>query len=255
MKYYAKKRFGQNFLVDQNVLNKIVAFISPTSEDFIVEIGPGMGALTSVLLEHINQLNVIEIDTDLVSYLKTKFLNKLIIHSIDVLKFDFNQFEATDIKVIGNLPYNISTPLLFSMIQYNNIREMYFVLQKEVVDRICAFHNTKEYGKLSIMMQCKFKCIKLLDIHSESFMPKPKVASALVKLIPLTDKLDNDINDKTLYSIVNNAFNKRRKTIGNSLKCLFSVEELKLNNIDVNQRAENLSIYQYIALSKYLDSK
>ncbi len=255
MTYNTKKRFGQNFLVDQFVLNKIIAIIDPRPEDFIVEIGPGMGAMTSIISNHVNKLNVIEIDTDLVNYLKDNLAKNIIIHNIDVLKFDFNLFLGNKIKLIGNLPYNISTPLLFHLAQYNNIKEMYFVLQKEVVDRICASHSTKEYGKLTVMMQYKFKCVKLLSIDAESFNPKPKVQSALLKITPLENIVYQDINEKILYNIVNTAFNKRRKTIANSLKCLFNTEELQQHNIDSNQRAENLTVTQYLSLAKYLFNK
>lgn len=246
--HIAKKRFGQNFLVDDFIIHQIVQVINPQATDFIVEIGPGLGALTKPMLDYVNNLHVVELDRDIIKYLKTNFDQQLIVHSGDALKFDFS-FNNTPIKVIGNLPYNISTPLLFYLANFNNITEMYFMLQNEVVERLCARPNNKEYGRLSVMMQYKFNCVKLLDIAKECFDPVPKVESAIIKISPKPYDTWKTINYDKLNHIVSNAFNQRRKTIQNSLKNVVTTQIFEQLNIDIKKRAENLTVDEYIQIS------
>lgn len=251
-KHIPKKRFGQNFLINTHIIDQIVEIISPKSTDFIVEIGPGLGALTRPILKHVPHLNVIEIDRDIISYLEKNLDKELTIHALDALKFDFNNFSNNSIRVIGNLPYNISTPLLFHLSCFSNIQDMHFMLQKEVVERICASPNTKDYGRLSVMLQYQFNCTKMLDVNKECFNPAPKVESAIVRLIPKLK--DNLIDAKKLNLVVTAAFNQRRKTISNSLKNIILPETLIVRGIDPKKRAENLSVAEYVALSHHASS-
>ncbi len=251
--HIAKKRFGQNFLHDQFIIREILQIISPKADDFILEIGPGLGALTAPLLEYIKPLHVIEIDYDIISYLNQKFKDSLIIHSGDALKFDYNLNgiikPKQKIRLVGNLPYNISTPLLFHLSEFPNILDMHFMLQKEVVERICAKPDNGHYGRLSVMLQYKFSCYKMLDVPNDAFDPRPKVESAIVRLKPKPKEMWHNINEKKLNHIVTNAFSKRRKTIANSLKNIISIEILDQLGIDKQKRAENLTIAEYLALA------
>ncbi len=251
----AKKRFGQNFLQDEYVINRIVELINPVWDDFMIEIGPGLGALTKPILYHLDHLHVIEIDFDIIAYLKKIYTNKEItIHQGDALKFDYKFNElyntAPQIRVVGNLPYNISTPLLFYLAKFDNIIDMHFMLQKEVVERICAKPNCNNYGRLSVMLQYRFNCLNLLHVAPESFYPRPKVESAIVRLIP--KKEHPIIDEKKLNHIVTNAFNKRRKAISNSLKNIISMESFERLGIEPNLRAENLTVEQFIQLSQII---
>lgn len=247
-RHVAKKRFGQNFLNDEYIINQIIKIIHPTKADKIIEVGPGLGALTGLLLSHSPTLEVVEIDWDLINILEKKFANTLIIHNADALKFDYS-FNGAAIKVVGNLPYNISTPLLFHLAQFDNIQDMYFMLQKEVVERICAKPNTKDYGRLSVMLQYKFSCSKMLDVSAECFNPKPKVASAIVRLKPLPQNLRYNIDRQLLDKVVSKAFNQRRKTINNSLKNIIHQDIFIDLGINPNLRAENLSIQNFVDLA------
>lgn len=247
-----KKRFGQNFLIDNYIINRIIEIIAPKEEDFILEIGPGLAALTKPILEFTNHLHVVEIDRDIIHYLEKNLADKLTIHGVDALKFDFNSLLSDKIRVIGNLPYNISTPLLFHLAEYKNILDMHFMLQKEVVDRICASPNNGDYGRLSVMLQYQFNCRKMLDVPHTSFDPEPKVESAIVKLIPKPAADTINIDKKRLNTIVTAAFNQRRKTITNSLKNVVNIELLEKLGIDNKKRAENLTVAEYISLSNEL---
>jgi 16S rRNA (adenine1518-N6/adenine1519-N6)-dimethyltransferase len=246
--HIAKKRFGQNFLHDEYIINEIIKIINPKSGDLIVEIGPGLGALTVPLLAKVGKLDVIEIDRDIISILHKKFDNQVTIHSADALRFDYN-FNGALIRVVGNLPYNISTPLLFHLAQFKNIEDMHFMLQKEVVDRICAKPDNKDYGRLSVMLQCKFACDKMLDVAATCFKPQPKVESAIVRLKPLSPDKQYKVDEETLNKVVSHAFNMRRKTISNSLKNIIKPEIFVKLGIDTNMRAENLSVAQYVQLA------
>jgi 16S rRNA (adenine1518-N6/adenine1519-N6)-dimethyltransferase len=191
------------------------------------------------------------LDRDIIEILKTKFTQEqLTIHDGDALKMDFSQFPTA--RVVGNLPYNISTPILFHLSQFSNITNMVFMLQKEVVERICAKPNSSDYGRLTIMLQYKFKCRYLLDVPPESFYPAPKVDSAIVSLTPRTDSDYSLVNEEKLNQVVSKAFNQRRKTISNSLKGLISIEQLASIGLNNMLRAENIAIEDYIKLSQML---
>ena len=249
MMHRAKKRFGQNFLNDTYIIEQIIAIINPQTQDFLVEIGPGLGALTTPLLQHLIQLHAIELDRDIVALLKTNFKSNLIIHEADALKFDFTLFKTPKLRVVGNLPYNISTPLLFHLAKFSHIADMHFMLQKEVVERICASPDCHSYGRLSIMLQYRFDCRKMLDVSREFFDPKPQVESAIIRLCPKPREQWQDIDEKKLNLIVTQAFGQRRKTVSNSLKNLISKESLEQLHIDTNKRAENLTVAEYLKLA------
>lgn len=255
MKHVAKKRFGQNFLNDEYVINQIVTLINPKPDDFLVEIGPGLGALTKPLLESLTTLHVIELDHDILAFLQNNFNNNLIIHAGDALKFDYNfqdrAFNNNKIRVVGNLPYNISTPLLFHLAKFDNIIDMHFMLQKEVVERICAAPNNGDYGRLSIMLQYRFKCHKMLDVGHEAFTPSPKVESAIIRLVPKPREMWQNVDETRLNYIVTTAFSQRRKTISNSLKNIFDKETLAKLGIDDKKRAENVSVDEYLKLANH----
>ena len=240
-----RKRFGQNFLVDNQIVSRIITTIAPKKSDNIVEIGPGMGALTFPLLEHLDHLSVIEIDRDLISFLKLNKQEKLTIYEADALKFDYGQI-SNNLRIVGNLPYNISSPLLFHLLSSKNqIIDMTFMLQKEVADRIIANHGNKTYGRLSVMMQTFFEVELMFTVPKESFNPKPKIESSIIYLKtrakPLTE------NTKLLEKIVKVSFSQRRKTLKNCLKSILSQDQTE---IDLSRRAEMLSIENFITLMK-----
>ena len=253
--HFARKRFGQNFLHDDYIIESIVAAIQPKQGQALVEIGPGLAALTIPVSKHVDHLTVIEIDRDLASRLvENPFLqNKISVIEQDALTFDFNLlFEqlGQQLRVFGNLPYNISTPLMFHLFEYAPIiADMHFMLQKEVVTRLVAAPNSKDYGRLSVMAQYYCQIIPVLEVPPTSFKPAPKVDSAVVKLIPYKQKpyLVNDV--KILSRITTEAFNQRRKTIRNSLGNLFTAEQMFELDIDPNLRAENLTVKQYCLLA------
>ena len=243
MSHNPRKRFGQNFLVDDQIINRIISTINPKNNEIIVEIGPGKGALTIPILELLDHLNVIEIDRDLVSLLNSVQQDKLTIFEADALQFDFNQFPQK-IRVIGNLPYNISSPLLFHLLDFREqIIDMTFMLQKEVVDRIVSTHGNKTYGRLSVMMQAFFEVESMFVVPKESFEPQPKIESAILYLKTRTVPLVK--NPKPLEEIVKIAFSQRRKTLKNCLKSIINQSQTE---IDLSQRAEMLSIENFITL-------
>ena len=245
MSHKARKRFAQNFLVDDQIINRIVATISPKKNDNIIEIGPGKGAITFPLLEHLDHLSVIEIDRDLISFLKLKKQDKLTIYEADALKFDYGLI-SDNLRIVGNLPYNISSPLLFRLLSSKNqIIDMTFMLQKEVVDRIIASHGSKTYGRISVMMQAFFEVELMFTVPKESFDPQPKIESAILYLKTRTKPLTENI--KLLEKIVKISFSQRRKTLKNCLKSILSQEQTK---IDLSQRAEMLSVENFITLMK-----
>ena len=243
MRHQPRKRFGQNFLVDHQIINQIISTISPKNNDSIVEIGPGKGAITFPLLEYLDHLSVIEIDRDLVSMLELEGQEKLTIYQSDALTFDFSQI-SNKIRVIGNLPYNISSPLLFHLLSYRDqIIDMTFMLQKEVVDRIVAPPGNKTYGRLSVMMQAFYEVELMFVIPKESFEPQPKIESAILYLKTKEQPLVK--NSKPLEEIVKLAFSQRRKTLKN---CLKSVLNQSQTEIDLSQRAEMLSTENFVTL-------
>ncbi|MEC7120213.1 MAG: 16S rRNA (adenine(1518)-N(6)/adenine(1519)-N(6))-dimethyltransferase RsmA [Pseudomonadota bacterium] len=254
--HQARKRFGQNFLHDQRVIDKIVNAVAPKSGDFLVEIGPGLGALTAPLLNRAEHLTVVELDRDLAAGLPNRVSDpsKLTIVEADALRFDFPSLlrgQPQDrLRVVGNLPYNISTPLLFHLLQYDGqIQDMHFMLQKEVVDRIVAPPNSKTYGRLSVMMQYFCQPTFLFEVPAGAFVPAPKVTSAVFRLQPYTDKPIQAANEKHFSQVVAHVFTQRRKTLRSSLKGQIDDAGFARAGIDPMARPETLSVAQFVALS------
>ncbi|KGQ39216.1 16S rRNA (adenine(1518)-N(6)/adenine(1519)-N(6))-dimethyltransferase RsmA [Gallibacterium genomosp. 1] len=254
----ARKRFGQNFLHDDQIIQSIVAAINPQANDFLIEIGPGLGALTEPVAEQIEHLTVIELDRDLAERLRHHpFLHqKLTVIEQDVMRFDFQQLAQQaekPLRIFGNLPYNISTPLMFHLFQYHDvIQDMHFMLQKEVVNRLCAGPNSKAYGRLTIMAQYFCQVIPVLEVPPSAFKPAPKVDSAVVRLVP-HKVLPHPVKDLYwLNRVCTQAFNQRRKTLRNSLMDLFTAEQLTELGIKLTDRAENLTIADYARLANWL---
>jgi len=242
-----RRRFGQHFLHDPGILQRIVDAIDPAALDAVIEIGPGEGALTRPLLGRLQRLTAIEIDRDLAAALAQAFpAERLVLVSADVLRHDFSAY-APGFRVVGNLPYNISTPILFHLAQFaDRVRDMHFMLQKEVVERMVARPSTPEYGRLSVMLQVRFAMTKLFNIGPGAFRPPPKVDSAMVRLVPLPEKPDCD--EKALEKIVREAFSARRKTLRNALPLEpRHYEELE---IDPQLRPENLSPGDYVRITR-----
>jgi len=250
----AKKSFGQNFLVDQNIIADIVSAIRPEPDDNMVEIGPGLGALTRPLLKHLNKLHVVEIDRDIIARLKTGYpQDKIVIHEGDALKFDFATLPVP-LRIVGNLPYNISSPLLFHFADYAaRITDMHFMLQNEVVERMVAAPSTPEYGRLSVMLQYRFHMEKLLDVPPQSFRPAPKVDSAIVRMIPLPAGKIAVQNEALFAKVVLAAFGQRRKTLRNTLRSYLSETDFERLGINPQLRAENLSVAEFAKAASYLD--
>ena len=255
----ARKRFGQNFLVDEQIIDGIVAAIRPEPGDNMVEIGPGLGALTRPLLKRLNRLHVVEIDRDIVARLANDYpqdnpASRLIIHAGDALEFDFAALPAP-LRIVGNLPYNISSPLLFHFAAYaGRIRDMHFMLQNEVVERMVAGHSTPEYGRLSVMLQYRFSMEKLFDVPPESFRPAPKVNSAIVRMIPLPVREIPVRDEKLFAAIVGAAFGQRRKTLRNTLRAYLSEDDFAKLGIDARLRAENLGVAEFAKAANYLSN-
>jgi len=244
-KHKARKRFGQNFLTDQKIIDQIIATIAPKHDDNILEIGPGQGAMTLPLLERVDKLSVIEIDRDLIEILESYNKSNLVIHQGDALNFDLDQFNPP-IRVVGNLPYNISSPILFHLLENRDkVVDMTFMLQKEVVERMSATHGSKIYGRLSVMMQAFFEVELIFVVPPESFDPAPKVDSAIVYLTPL--KVCKVDNIEIFEQMVKAAFAHRRKTLRNCLKSLLTQDQTQ---VDLSQRAEMLDIDTFITLAK-----
>ena len=259
MAHKARKRFGQNFLHDKMVIQKIVNSINPRQGDRIVEIGPGEGALTELVLDKIGSMDVVELDRDLIPLLKIRFVmnDGLTIHQADALKFEFCQLQKDEkkIRIIGNLPYNISTPLLFHLFDSNHcIQDMHFMLQKEVVDRIVAKPGDSAYGRLGIMMQYFCRSEYVFTVKPGAFRPAPKVDSAIVRLIP-HEKPPVDIDNFEDFSkLVNYSFTLRRKTLRNILKGQLDVEQIEALGIEPTLRPERLSLEDFTKISNAITS-
>lgn len=255
MKHQPRKRFGQNFLVDAGVIAAIVAAIHPARADRIVEIGPGLGALTRPLLAAVEQMDAIEIDRDLADALKREFAPRLTVHAADVLGFDFATL-GNGLRVVGNLPYNISTPLLFHIARYcAQVRDIHVMLQQEIVARMVAAPSDSNYGRLSVMLQYRFAMEKLIDVPAEAFDPAPRINSAVVRLAPLRP-LPFAARDEALFeSIVKAAFSQRRKTLRNSLGGFLAEPELRSLAIAPTARAQELSVAQFVAIADYVSSR
>jgi 16S rRNA (adenine1518-N6/adenine1519-N6)-dimethyltransferase len=251
----ARKRFGQNFLSDGNIIDKIVAAINPKPGQRMVEIGPGLGALTGPVLAKAGALEVVELDRDLIPLLQRQFADKaLTIHEADALKFDFGSLcHDKKIRVIGNLPYNISTPILFHLLNYRQgISDMHFMLQKEVVERMVAVPSTKDYGRLSVMLQYHCQVDGLFMVPPRCFQPAPKVDSMIVRLVPYAEPPYPVKNLEQFEALVKQAFGQRRKTLANNLKPYFNKTQLQALGMDPELRPENLTVQQYVALANAL---
>ena len=288
--HIARKRFGQNFLVAQGVIKNIIDAIAPQDDETVVEIGPGLGALTDPLLQRIRHLHVVEIDRDLIARLRACYPSeRLTIHEGDALKFDFGALKSDGrLKIIGNLPYNISSPLLFHLVEFAPlVAEMYFMLQKEVVDRMVATPGTTDFGRLSVMLQYRYQMDCLFVVPPESINPAPKVDSAIVRMIPrnldtpvgadvqcrlsTADPLQsreamlhetpaapllNRARDESQFAnVVLAAFSQRRKMLRNTLRAHVTDSELRGLNIDPMARAEDIGVADYIRLSNYLTER
>ncbi len=252
-KHIAKKRFGQNFLTDQSVISSLVDAISPRHDDLMVEIGPGLGALTKPLLQKLDMLHVVEVDRDIITWMQKEYVkNNITIHNSDALKFDFSNLGSA-IRVVGNLPYNISTPILFHLL--DNVKviiDMHFMLQKEVVERMVAAPSTAAYGRLSVMLQYRLQMDYLFTVPPEAFDPAPKVESAFVRCVPHAT-LPCIANDEALFAqVVTAAFGQRRKTLRNTLKGLLDDDGFKMLDIDSQLRAENLSVADFVTIANHL---
>jgi 16S rRNA (adenine1518-N6/adenine1519-N6)-dimethyltransferase len=258
MKHIAKKRFGQNFLTDQSVITSLVAAISPQPNDLMVEIGPGLGALTKPLLQKLKLLHVVEVDRDIIAWMKTEYTkpayanNAINIHNADALKFDFTSL-GENLRVTGNLPYNISTPILFHLLDnVSHICDMHFMLQKEVVERMVAAPSTPAYGRLSVMLQYHLQMDYLITVPPEAFEPAPKVESAFVRCIPHASLPFTAKNEAIFAKVVLAAFGQRRKTLRNTLKGLVEDDGFSALNISSQLRAENLSVADFVTIANYL---
>lgn len=248
-----RKRFGQNFLQSQSVIHGIIDALHLQPDDKLVEIGPGLGALTKPLLEIMPHLIAIEIDRDLQAYwLKLPYASQLDLVAADALTVDYSQW-GESVRLLGNLPYNISTPLLFHLLTYAPfIKDMHFMLQKEVAERLAASPGTKNYGRLSIMVQYFCEVRLLFDVPPEAFDPPPKVNSSVVCLRPYAVSPYDAVNRDWLAQVVAQAFGMRRKTLANNLKPLLTAAELQALNIDPGARPEQIPLEDYVRLTHYI---
>ncbi len=251
--HVARKRFGQNFLVDNGIINAIVSAIAPQRGDTVVEIGPGLGAITEPLLARLDHLHVVEIDRDLIVRLKKQHSPaRMTIHEGDALAFDFASI-GKDLRLVGNLPYNISTPLLFHLAECVGIvRDMHFMLQKEVVERMVALPGESDFSRISVMLQYRFHLEWLIDVPPESFDPPPKVQSAVVRLIPKDVAELNAKSQEKLSQVVQTAFSQRRKMLRNTLKTTLSDAGFSELGIDPTCRPEDVSVADYVRIANYL---
>jgi 16S rRNA (adenine1518-N6/adenine1519-N6)-dimethyltransferase len=257
--HIARKRFGQHFLHDPIVIQRILDAIAPAEDDCVAEIGPGQGALTVPLLGRVGQLHVVEIDRDLAHSLQRRAEEepRLEVHQGDALRFDFcGLCDSKPVRIVGNLPYNISTPLLFHLAgQQHCLRDIHAMLQKEVVDRIVAKPGGKEYGRLSVMLQYWFHCEALFNIGTGAFQPAPKVQSAFVRLRPYETAPVQVRDPADLSRLVNQAFTQRRKTLRNALKGLLSAQEIADQQVDPGQRPETIDLAGFARLADALSEK
>ena len=252
MSHRPRKRFGQNFLHDPYIIESIINAINPQPGEVIIEIGPGQGAITFPMLKRIGKMSAVELDRDLVELLSEthKAHGELNLISQDALKTDFSEF-GRDLRIIGNLPYNISSPLLFHLLSFRPyLRDMHFMLQKEVVDRMAAGPGSKTYGRLSVMIQTYCDVSKLLSVPPGAFNPPPAVDSAIVRLIPKTDEQIPEHDVEKLSRVVSLSFSQRRKTLRNNLKNTINTEQIESCGISPSARAETLEINDFILLSR-----
>ena len=255
MKHVARKRFGQNFLTDKMVLSDIIDTIAPQRGETMVEIGPGLAAMTALLLKQLDQMHVVELDRDLVARLEKAYpREKLTVHSGDALKFDFGSIPVPDgqrLRIVGNLPYNISSPLLFHLAEFAPlVEDQHFMLQKEVVERMVAEPGTKAYGRLSVMLQWRYDMSLMFIVPPTAFDPPPRVDSAIVRMVPKREMLECD--GAKLEKVVAKAFSQRRKVIRNCVAGMFTEAQLVEAGIEPGVRPEAVGLEQYVALANLL---
>ena len=248
-----RKRFGQNFLADAHYVAKIVAAIAPAPGDNIVEIGPGLGALTGALVDGAGRIAAIEIDRDLAARLRDRFAAEVLaLHEADALAFDFGVL-GPDLRVVGNLPYNISSPLLFHLGAYAaSVRDIHVMLQREVVARMTAAPATPDYGRLTVTLQCRFAVTRLFIVPPGAFRPAPNVDSAVARLVPLRDQRPRIADEPLFARIVAAAFGQRRKTLRNALASVTDEAHLRAAGIDPSARGETLSVDDFVRLANAL---
>ncbi len=256
MRHIPRKRFGQHFLHDPVVLDRIIDAIRPRAGEQIIEIGPGEGALTARLLEHVPHLTAIEIDRDLAAYLRhTLTAAQLTLHEADALRFDYASL-GQDLRIVGNLPYNVSTPLLFVLAEVaSQVKDMHFMLQREVVDRMAAAPDTEAYGRLSVALQRRFRVERLFRVAPGSFRPPPKVESAIVRLIPRPHDQLVAVDDALFQRIITQAFSARRKTLRNALAGLITERGLEDLQLGADRRPDTLSPEEYLRVAQYLQTQ
>jgi 16S rRNA (adenine1518-N6/adenine1519-N6)-dimethyltransferase len=252
----AKKKYGQNFLVDKGVINKIIQAINPNNSEKILEIGPGLGALTTQILNKIDHINVVEIDPDMIKALQEKIPSTSItIFSSNILEISNDSIAEYD-KVIGNLPYYISSEILIKMTKtIKNQKELHFMLQKEVAERIASSTHSKSYGRLSVMLQYFFEIDLLFDIQPESFSPSPKVTSSLVRLIPKKNYKNKVKNINNFEKLLKTSFAQKRKTIKNNLKSMLNDNDLNILGVNPQDRAEMLTLSDFVRIENYIFDK
>lgn len=257
--HQARKRFGQNFLVDSSIIDRIIATIRPSATDNLVEIGPGQGALTAPLLEAAGHLKAVELDRDLVAILEHKFAahshSRFSLYQGDALAFDFSSLSADGpLRIVGNLPYNISTPLIFHLLAYAYlIKDMHFMLQKEVVERMAATPGSKTYGRLSVIVQYYCRVFDMFTVPASAFHPVPKIESAIVRLVPRSDRAIAATDMALFHTLVRIAFQQRRKTLRNALKQLPLTWREENISIDLSRRPETLTVDEFAILSNELE--
>lgn len=253
MKHQARKRFGQHFLTDQSVLSNLIGEMRPRHDDRLVEIGPGLGALTFWLLKAVTHLQVVEIDRDLAEKLRTgAWKDKLTVHEVDVLKFDFGQL-AAPFRVVGNLPYNISSPILFALLEVaDQVIDQHFMLQKEVIDRMVAAPKTSDYGRLSVMLQAYYDMDHLFDVPPECFEPPPRVMSAIVRMVPKPAPQRSQIPHAIFSRVVSTAFSQRRKMLRNTWADVVPESMAQQAGIALTARAEEIAPSQFVQVAQLL---
>ncbi|MBL8447773.1 MAG: 16S rRNA (adenine(1518)-N(6)/adenine(1519)-N(6))-dimethyltransferase RsmA [Zoogloeaceae bacterium] len=254
--HQARKRFGQNFLTDAQVIGRIVDAVAPQAGECLVEIGPGLGALTDPLVARLGHLHVVEIDRDLIARLKQRYgPDRLTIHEGDALDFDFSRL-GVPLRVVGNLPYNISTPLLFHLAEFaDGVRNMTFMLQKEVVMRMVAEPGSADYGRLSVMLQYRFRMGRLFDVPPEAFRPAPKVTSSIVRMVPRPPQDRTAQDEALLAQIVTAAFGQRRKTLRNTLREFLREEDFAALKLDPGLRGERLTVADFVAIANHCGAR
>ncbi len=254
MSHQARKRFGQHFLTSSDAIEQIVSAVAPQEGETIVEIGPGQAAITAPLADAATTLHAIEFDRDLIAKLRKQFQDRanVIIHEADALQFDFSTL-GDELRIVGNLPYNISTPLLFHLLTFKDIvTDMHFMLQKEVVDRMSATPGSKSYGRLTIMLGCQLEVVPLFEVPPEAFAPPPKVVSAIVRMRPLPHEQFTIDDPRKLDQIVKQAFSKRRKTLRNAIRGVADEIEIEAAGLEPGQRPEQIPVAGWVRLSNTL---